>query len=119
VLVEIGTGSNRGLLIAILFILVCLIMVAGANLYFTYEQRQLARAEQVRRQAVVDDVLKSIAELEKSRVEVFQDYIKDLSSAETTSVWHQIYHASNAQLKIQNLMVQENELLAALIAGKK
>lgn len=88
------------------------VVLLGTNIYFIVEERQ-------RRQAVADSVLKSIADLEKQRVEVFSDYVRDLASWETKSVYHQIYHANNAQLKLQNLLVQENQLIGVLIAGKK
>jgi biopolymer transport protein ExbB/TolQ len=100
------------LLILILLVLVALLALQGASLYF-------ARQERTQREALVDTVQKSIAEIEGKRVEAFKDYVKDLDSYETKSIYHQIYHATNAQLKLNNLIVQENELLATLIAGKK
>ncbi len=96
----------------ILLTLVVLVALQGTSLYLVHQER-------MQRQAVTNEVLKSIAEIEKQRVEVFVEYVKDLNSFETRSVYHQIYHASNAQLKLNNLAVQEAELLAALIAGKK
>lgn len=92
-----------------------LIAVAGllaGDLYLRIDEQQ-------RRQKVTDEVLKTIAEVESKRLEVFEDYVKNLSSHETKSVYHQIYHASNAQLMMMNLVVKENQLLASLIAGKK
>jgi hypothetical protein len=109
---EPQSKASAPLLICILIVLVGLLALQGANLYF-------ARQERLQTAALVDQVLKSIAEIEQKRIEVFTDYAKDLGSYETKAVYHQIFHANNAQLKLNNLIVQENELLATLIAGKK
>lgn len=94
---------------------ILLLMIGGllaTDLYSRIEDEK-------HRQRVVDEMLKGILNTEIERVKVFTDYIKDLQSDETKSVYHQIYHANNAQLKMMNLVVQENQLLARLIAGKK
>lgn len=54
---------------------------------------------------------RQIATLEEARVKVFTDYVDALGSAETKSVWHQIYHAANAQLRMQNVLAQETQVL--------
>lgn len=104
-------GPIVALLVCILLALVGSLALQGWNLH-------TARQAQVQRQAEVAKVLEGIAEIEKRRVEVFTDYAKDLESWETKSIYHQIFHATNAQLKMNNLIVQEQELLAALVAGK-
>jgi hypothetical protein len=57
--------------------------------------------------------------MDSKRADVFKDYTTDLASYETKSIYHQIYHANNAQLKMLNLIVQGNELLVTLSSGKK
>jgi len=75
--------------------------------------------ERIQNAKVVETVTKSILKLERERIQVFKDYVKDLESPETKSVYHQMYHASNAQLKMLNILVQENRLLMNLISGKR
>lgn len=79
----------------------------------------LGMIERIQKTKVIENVTKSILKLEKERVQVFKDYMENLESPETRSVYHQMYHASNAQLKILNILVQENRLLMNLISGKK
>jgi len=57
---------------------------------------------------------KALKDLEGERQKVFQEYAKALESNETTSIMHQQYHAANAQLLMQNLAIQQEQLLAAL-----
>lgn len=109
---ETQNNPSSTLLICIFLVLVALLAVEGSSFYS-------ARQERIQKEIIVTEVLASIAEIEKKRIEVFTDYVKDLESYDTKSVYHQIYHANNAQLKLNNLIVQENELLATLIAGKR
>ena len=75
--------------------------------------------ERIERVTVKAEVKKSISELEVKRAAIFQSYQSALSSYETKSVWHQIYHSSNAQLMMLTVLAQENELLLSLVSGKK
>jgi len=79
----------------------------------------LGMIERIQNAKVVENVTKSILKLETERVQVFEDYVKNLESAETRSIYHQMYHASNAQLKILNILVKENRLLMNLVSGKR
>ncbi len=54
---------------------------------------------------------KSLKDLEIERQKVFTDYAAALESYETKSVMHQQYHATNAQLKLQSLAIQQDQLL--------
>ena len=74
--------------------------------------------EQRIRQKITDDVLKSILEVETDRLNIIKDLNRSLKSYSTKSVYHQIYLMNNAQMKMMNLIVQENLLLLKLIAGK-
>ncbi|HOI94558.1 MAG TPA: hypothetical protein PK250_07615 [Syntrophobacter fumaroxidans] len=89
-------------------ILVCLIGLVGMEI-----------TEKVQRGKAAEEFRSIILDLEKERKKVFLDYVKDLKSEETKSIYHQMYHASNAQLKMTDLLVQQNQIMSALIAGKK
>jgi hypothetical protein len=104
--------STHGWLIVCAMLLLVVAGLLASDMYFRMDEQQ-------RRQKVSDEVMKTVLEVETQRLEVFSDYSKALDSYETKSVYHQIYHANNAQLKMMALMVQENQLLAMLIAGKK
>lgn len=104
--------SERTLLIGILLSLIAVLVVQVYVLTLSIQDKE-------QRQVAVDYVLGAIQEVEKQRVAVFTDYVKDLESYETKSIYHQIYHANNAQLKLQNLLIQENQLITTLIAGKR
>jgi uncharacterized protein YlxW (UPF0749 family) len=54
---------------------------------------------------------KSLKDLEIERQKVFTDYAAALESYETKSVMHQQYHAANAQMKLQSLALQQEQLL--------
>lgn len=108
---EVPKSGTRSLLVGILLLLVTTLFVQIYALYLSVQERQ-------QRQVVSEEILKAIGEIEKSRIEVFSDYVKDLESYETKSIYHQIYHVNNAQLKLQNLLVQENQMISMLIAGK-
>jgi hypothetical protein len=88
---ETQNNPSSTLLICIFLVLLALLAVQGSSFYSARQER----------------------------IEVFTVYVKDLESYDTNSVYHQIYHANNAQLKLNNLIVQENELLATLISGKR
>ena len=107
-------------------LLILVVVVLSVDLALRIEERQYrVKAEERRshdegtRRAVIDAVVKASAEIDQKRGDVFSEYVKDLASYETKSVYHQIYHASNAQLKIQNLAVQEHQLLIQILAGKR
>lgn len=74
-------------------------------------------AEQ-RRKTTVEEVATLAATIEEQRAAVLSDYIKALNDPETTSIYHQIYHATNAQLKMENLSVQEQQQLLQILAEK-
>jgi hypothetical protein len=54
---------------------------------------------------------KALKDLEIERQKVFTDYATALESYETKSVMHQQYHVANAQLKLQSLAIQQDQLL--------
>jgi hypothetical protein len=103
---------DHKLLLACAFLLFVIAGVLGVDLYFRIDER-------MQHQAVVAKALKIISEMDSKRADVFKDYTTDLASYETKSIYHQIYHANNAQLKMLNLIVQGNELLVTLSSGKK
>lgn len=54
---------------------------------------------------------KTLKDLETDRQKVFTDYAAALESYETKSVMHQQYHVANAQMKLQSLAIQQDQLL--------
>lgn len=111
---------------AVVSLLVLLVSLTGVDLYFRYEERthqqndrQERQDERQQRQAIFQSVSRASSEIESKRMDVFSDYVRNLDSYETKSIYHQIYHANNAQLKLLNLSVQEQELMIQLLAGKK
>ena len=54
---------------------------------------------------------KALKDLEIERQKVFTDYAAALESYETKSIMHQQYHAANAQLKLQSLAIQQEQLV--------
>lgn len=110
------------------FTLLLSAILAGlvADLFIRFEERHYRIASEERRQAdersrqaAIEVALKASQAIEKKRIEVFSEYVKDLGSYETKSVYHQIYHANNAQLKMQNLAVEEQVLLIQLLSTKR
>jgi len=97
--------------------LIC-VLLAGI-LYLGIEDRQFRQKEEGSRQEVIDAVTKASAKIDEQRIGVLADFIKALDSEDTKSIYHQIYHANSAQLKMQNLAVQEHQLLIQILAGKK
>lgn len=94
---------------------VLLLIITGlltVDLYFSIDER-------MQRQEASAEALKVVMEIETKRAETFTDYVKAVNSDKAQSVYYQIYQANNAQLKMMNLMMQENKLLVALLAGKK
>jgi hypothetical protein len=106
----LGSRQQGSVATAVLLTIIALLL-AG--------QTYMHAAEYMRRQAALEQVQQTIAELEAKRIAVFTDYMKDLDSRETKSVYHQIYHVNNAQLKMGNVLVQANQVLTALLAGKR
>jgi peptide methionine sulfoxide reductase MsrA len=90
-------------------------MSVGVYYHLTNEYK----LESQRQDKIINATLKDIQEIEDKRLKVLTDYLEDLSSYETKSIYHQIYHANNAQLRLMNLIVQENQLLITLIAKRK
>jgi hypothetical protein len=103
--------SQRGFTAAT-FLLVVIAMLVAAQTFMQVD-------EYLRRRTTMEQAQNVIAELEKQRVAVFDEYLKDLRSPDTKSVYHQIYHVSNAQLKMANIVVQENQVVTTLLAGKR
>ena len=99
--------------------LLCLILVVlSIDLYFRFEERQSRAKDEASRKEIVQAMIKTSSEIDTKRMEVLTDYVKGLDAPETKSVYHQIYLASFAQLKMQNLAVQEQQLLIQILAGK-
>lgn len=94
---------------ALLLIITGLLTV---DLYFSIDER-------MQRQEASAEALKVVMEIETKRAEAFADYVKALKADKTQSIYQQIYHANNVQLKMMNLLLQENKLLVTLLAGKK
>ncbi|MDX9982350.1 MAG: hypothetical protein RBU25_20180 [Lentisphaeria bacterium] len=74
-------------------------------------------AEEERRRKIADEAHEISSELSTAQQKVLDDYTKALDSYETKSVYHQIYHANNTQVMMMVLMIQEQRLLATLLAG--
>ena len=111
---------------AVVSLLVLLVALTSTDLYFRVEERkhqqndrQERQDERQQRQAIFHSVSMSSTDIDSKRRDVFSDYVRNLDSYETKSIYHQIYHANNAQLKLLNLSVQEQELMIQLLAGKK
>jgi len=104
-------------LISILLFLI--FAVLSSDLYFRLEERQSHAKDDASRKEILQAVIKASAEIDTKRMEVLTDYVKGLDAPETKSVYHQIYLANSAQLKMQNLAVQEHQLLIQILAGKK
>lgn len=96
--------------ITLLAILLTLqLAVGGAFLSFHIQSR---RESQVRRERAT----KMLKDLEDERQKVFKEYADALESYETKSVMHQIYHAQNANLRLQNIGSQQQQLLILFTA---
>src|SRR5437016_5617686 len=108
---DAGQCNNVRLTIAVMLLAV-IVFLLGAGLYTEAQDRK-------QRAAIVGQVLRSRDEVEKQRVAAFNEYSTDLKSSDTKSVFHQIYEANNAQLKLLNVMVQESQLLMTLVAASK
>lgn len=91
--------------------MIFLILVVSANLFFDI-------FKYYKHNVYKKNVHILFESLEEKRKEVFDDYLRDLESYETKSVYHQIYHANNAQLKMMDILVQENQLLLSLESGE-
>ena len=104
---------------AVVSLLILLVVLTGVDLYFRYEERTQQQNDRQQRQAIFQSVSRASNEIDSKRMDVFSDYVRNLDSYETKSIYHQIYHANNAQLKLLNLSVQEQELMIQLLAGKK
>jgi len=89
--------------LGIIALALCVLVYSDYN-----HQKKVETEIQARRQLV--------EQLENERKKVFEDYSKDLASEETKSVWHQMYCASNAQIRLQNIIVQQNEVLMIPVA---
>lgn len=90
-------------------LLILLLAVNSTSLWFMYEHHR-QRAE---RRSRLEAALK---QLETERQKVFKDYEAALESYETKSVMHQMYHASNANLRLQSISIEEQQLIASLMA---
>ena len=108
---ESGDKTTATLLFGIVMLLIALLALQGTSFYF-------ARQERLQRHAAVEQAQKTIAEIEEKRVQIFTDMVSDLNSSETKSIYHQIFHVTNAEMKLNNLVVQENEALLFLLASR-
>lgn len=106
----VGSRQQGSVAITVLLAIIALLL-AG--------QTYMHADDYIRRQAALEQVQRIIADLETQRIAVFTDYMKDLNSHETKSVYHQIYHVNNAQLKMGNVLVQANQVVTTLLAGKR
>ena len=104
---------------AVASLLALLVVLTAADLYFRYEERAQRQTEREQRQEIVRAVATASTEIDIKRIGVFTDYMKNLDAYETKSIYHQIYHANNAQLQLLNLSIQEQKLMIQLLAGKK
>ncbi len=98
--------------ITLLAVLVALQLAIGAT--FLWLRLESARESRERRERIS----KVINDVEAERQKVFKDYAEALESYETKSVMHQIYHAQNANLRLQNIAAQQHQLLIRLTAGE-
>ena len=98
-------GTRAGSLGAAVFIkasTVLLLIITGlltVDLYFSIDER-------MQRQEASAEALKVVMEIETKRAEAFADYVKALKADKTQSIYQQIYHANNVQLKMMNLLLQ-------------
>ena len=97
---------------------VACVFLAGL-LFLGIEERQSRQKEEESRKEVIEAVVKASAKIDEERIKVLLNFSAALDSEETKSIYHQIYHASSAQLKMQNLAVQEHQLLIQILAGKR
>lgn len=111
---------------AVPLLLVFIVALMAADLCFRIEERRQRQEEKRQRQddlqmrnELISRVHNSSLLIDLERKSVFSDYRRNLNSYETQSVYHQIYHANNAQLMLLNLSAQEQQLMIELLAGKK
>ncbi|MEZ7891087.1 MAG: hypothetical protein QMC67_05030 [Candidatus Wallbacteria bacterium] len=90
-------------------VIITLILSFNQYINFNDKAERKANFEKITRLTAINEVL------EKERVSVFKQYIDALDSYQTKSIYHQIYHAINAQLKMQNITVQQNQLFLEII----
>lgn len=78
--------------------------------------QEIYRQKQQEQRIILD---KEIASLELDRMMIFLDYKKELESPEVMSVFHQLYCAINAQIRLTNILVEENQLLLRIQKDRK
>jgi len=94
--------------------IVCLLL--AGNLYLGIEQRQARVKADATQKQLVEMTLVQDAAIAKERAQIFSDLREAMNDEDTKSIYHQIYHVGQAQLKMQDLMVQEQQQILRYIA---
>ncbi len=93
------------------------LLLAG-NLYLGFEERQARIKAGAVRMDLVQMALADDAAMDKKRALIFTEMQEAMDAYDTKSIYHQIYHVNRAQLKMQDLAVQEHQLLLRYMANK-
>ncbi len=91
------------------------LLLAG-NLYLGIEERQARIKADAVRKNLVALALSEDAAMTKQREQVFNDLREAMNDEETKSIHHQTFHVNRAQLKMQDLAIQEHQLLLRFMA---
>ncbi len=87
-------------------------LLLAANFYFQIE----ARVQRYKDSSAAIEILK---EFENSRAEIAENYVDTMNAQNTRSVYRQIYLTNNAQFKMMNLLIQQNQLLIEFLSKKE
>ena len=97
-----------------LIVVVCLLL--AGNLFLGVEDRRARIKAEAARKNLIELALAEDATMSKAREQIFSDLRDAMNHEETKSIHHQIFHVNQAQLKMQDLAVQEHQLLLRFMA---
>jgi predicted MarR family transcription regulator len=95
--------------------IVCLLL--AGNLYLGVEQRQARIKADATQKNLIEMALAQDSVTDKEREKILSDLREAMNDEDTKSIYHQIYHVNRAQLKMQDLAVQEQQLILRFLAN--
>ena len=104
---------------AVVTLLSALVALTSIDVFFRCDERTRRTKEDDARQEIIRAVVSASTDINRKRMEVLSNYKNLDDNGENKWLIPLVHHASNAQLELLNLFLQEQQLLIQLLAGKR